>query len=100
MKNIYRRKVVGVRSIVTEREIKRKTVVYKNGGSYVVKTISILDRTVVDLECGHHRVQYPGSRLITGAKHLDCHECESIDRRKRIDDERAAAMTKPAPATP
>ena len=75
----YRKKVVSVQPVTTEREIKRVEKHYKGGGSLV--TVTIERRTLIHvlLECGHSRKQHPGARDITKAKALDCWECEYKD---------------------
>ena len=76
----YRKKVVSVQPVTTEREIKRAEKHYKGGGSQVTVTIERRTLIHVFLECGHSRKQHPGMRDITKAKSLDCWECEHKDR--------------------
>lgn len=72
----YRKKVVSVQPVTTEREIKRVEKHYKGGGSLVTVTIERRTAIHVFLECGHSREQHHGARDITKAKSLDCWECE------------------------
>ena len=78
--NIYRRKVTGSEIVVSvfEKVISEKT--YKLGGGEVVKKVTTRTQVHMLLECGHSRVQHPGERDITKAKHLDCYKCSSADR--------------------
>jgi len=76
----YRKKVVSVEPVTTERKIKHEIKNYKSGA--ILETITIERRTAIHvfLECGHSRQQYNGMRDITEAKALDCRECERNDR--------------------
>ena len=72
----YRKKVVSVKPITTEREIEHEVNKYKSGAMLEFITIERITNIYVYLECGHTRQQYNGMRDITKSKTLECRVCQ------------------------